>query len=91
MQPLEIITLIRYTMDRSNDSFYTNDGRYDTAPAIVEQINKQPDRAEIYRHLNECYLSKCLAYIEKGENEKCKDLYIAMMDYLQEEKGKWVP
>lgn len=78
-------------MNRSNDSFYTNDGRYDTAPAIVEQINKQPDRAEIYRHLNECYLSKCLAYIEKGENEKCKDLYIAMMDYLQEEKGKWVP
>lgn len=64
---------------------------YDTAPAIVEQINKRPDRAEIYRHLNEAYLSKCLTYIEKGENEKCRDLYIAMMDYLREEKGKWVP
>lgn len=62
---------------------------YDTAPSIVEQINKQSDRAEIYRHLNERYLLKCLSYIEKGENEKCRDLYIAMMDYLQGEKSRW--
>lgn len=63
---------------------------YDTAPAIVEQINKQPDHTEIYRYLNEHYLMKCLDYIERGENAECKDLYIAMMDYLREEKDKWI-
>ncbi len=62
---------------------------YDSAPAIVEKINKQPNRTEIYRYLNETYLSKCLAHIEAGENEQCKALYVAMMEYLFEEQGKW--
>lgn len=62
---------------------------YRTAPSIVELINKQENRAEIYRHLNDIYLAKCLNYIEKGENEKCKDLYIDMMEYLYEEQKKW--
>lgn len=61
---------------------------YDTAPAIVERINKQPNRAEIYRDLNETYLSKCLAYIEAGEYEQCKALYMAMVDHLIEEYEK---
>lgn len=63
---------------------------YDTAPAIVEQINKQPHRAEIYRHLKEHYLDKCLTHIENGENAACKKLYITMMNYLQGEKDKWL-
>lgn len=62
---------------------------YDTAPAIVEKINKQPNRTEIYHYLNDCYLSKCLSYIEAGENEKCKELYVAMVEYLAEEQHKW--
>lgn len=62
---------------------------YDTAPGVVEQINQQSNRTEIYRHLNDAYLSKCLKYIEAGENEKCKELYIAMMEYLYEEQHKW--
>nr|WP_325238120.1 CFI-box-CTERM domain-containing protein [uncultured Oscillibacter sp.] len=62
---------------------------YDTAPAIVEKINRQPNRTEIYRHLKKEYLSPCLGYIEAGENEKCKELYTAMMEYLFEEQAKW--
>lgn len=58
---------------------------YDTAPAIVERINRQPNRTEIYRYLNETYLSKCLAYIEAGEYEQCKALYVAMVEHLIEE------
>lgn len=65
------------------------DRYYNTAPKIVEQINQQPDRKEIYQHLNDAYLSKCLKYIEAGENEKCKNLYIDMMDYLYQEQRKW--
>jgi len=62
---------------------------YDTAPAIVEKINRQPNHSEIYRYLKDTYLSPCLAYIEAGENEKCKELYTAMMEYLFEEQRKW--
>lgn len=62
---------------------------YETAPAIVEQINRQPNREEILQGLNENYLSKCLTYIEAGDNEKCKDLYVSMMNHLFEEQRKW--
>lgn len=62
---------------------------YDTAPAIVEKINRQPNRSNIYRHLNKEYLSKCLAYIEAGENAKCQQIYTAMIEYLFKEEEKW--
>lgn len=62
---------------------------YSTAPAIVELINKQPNRSEVYHHLNEQYLSKCLSHIEKNENEECKKIYVNMMKYLFEEQEKW--
>ena len=62
---------------------------YATAPAIVELINKQPDRMSIYNNINKQYLSKCLSYIESGDNEKCKTTYIAMMEHLYGEQKKW--
>ena len=62
---------------------------YATAPALVELINKQPNRRAIYRHLNEAYLSKCLRYIEDGENIKCKELYVDMVEFLYGEQQKW--
>lgn len=65
------------------------DRYYKTAPAIVELINEQPDRKYIYRHLKDTYLSQCLNYIEHDENEKCKELYINMMEYLYKEQEKW--
>lgn len=74
---------------------YQSDGKqlideyYKSAPVVVDLINKQNNRTEIYRHLNDTYLTKCLNYIEKGENEKCKDLYVDMMEYLYEEQNKW--
>ena len=62
---------------------------YATAPALVELINKQPNRRAIYRYLNEAYLSKCLRYIEDGENVKCKELYVDMVEFLYGEQQKW--
>ena len=62
---------------------------YSTAPAVVELINKQPNRTEIYHYINDTYLSKCLRYIENDENEKCKETYVNMMEYLYEEQEKW--
>lgn len=62
---------------------------YKTAPAVVELINKQKNRVEIYHYISDTYLVKCLDYIEKGENQKCKELYIDMVEYLYEEQKKW--
>ena len=56
---------------------------YATAPQIVAAINCSPDRMEIYRELNENYLVPCLHYIEAGENQACKDLYIRMVHEMQ--------
>lgn len=63
---------------------------YETTPKVVELINKQPNRTEIYQFINENYLAKCLSYIENGENEKCKDLYVEMMEYLYKEQARWL-
>lgn len=56
---------------------------YNTAPQIVAAINRSPDRMKIYRDLNEKYLIPCLHYIESGENQACKDLYIRMVHEMQ--------
>lgn len=63
---------------------------YSTAPEIVELINKQDNRTEIYKHLNDTFLTKCLSYIEQGNNQRCKETYVAMMEFLYEEKSKWL-
>ena len=62
---------------------------YDTAPEIVELINQQPDRREIYEKIRDNYLAKCLVYIENNDNKKCKEVYTEMMEYLYGEQGKW--
>ena len=62
---------------------------YRTAPRIVRLINQQPDRREIYRSIKENYLSKCLSYIENGDNQRCKDLYVEMMEHLYKEQDRW--
>lgn len=62
---------------------------YNTAPAIVGLINKQENRAEIYRGLNDEYLSKCLTFIENKEYQRCKETYVQMMEYLFKEQDKW--
>ncbi len=62
---------------------------YDTAPILVEKIDKQSNKIEIYKYLNETYLSKCLQHIENEENELCKEVYIEMMNYLYKEDKQW--
>lgn len=66
------------------------DRYYRTAPGIVKLIDKQSNHTEIYHFLNDTYLSKCLSYIEKEENEKCQAIYIEMMEYLYKEQNKWM-
>ncbi len=56
---------------------------YATAPALVEAIDNESDHEKIYQEINDKYLAPCLAYIEKGENESCKALYVEMVNHLE--------
>lgn len=88
--------LTKFRDFRDNWLKYQPDGKelieryYKTAPKLVDKINRQVNRNEIYHYLNDEYLSKCLTYIENKENEKCKSKYIDMMNYLYKEQDKWV-
>lgn len=95
-KPDDCYELTAFRSFRDNWLQYQEDGKeliqryYDTAPAIVDLINKQPNRSDIYKELNDNYLSKCLQFIEEGENEKCKALYVDMMEYLYGGQKKWL-
>ncbi|MFA6808709.1 MAG: CFI-box-CTERM domain-containing protein, partial [Eubacteriales bacterium] len=62
---------------------------YQTAPEIVKKVNLQKNRSEIYKNLNNKYLSKCLSHIEDCEYQECKQLYSEMMFHLYEDSEKW--
>ena len=56
---------------------------YETAPKIIAKIDSKEDSAIIYRHVWETYLSKCLSFIETNEFEKCKRLYVCMVEDMK--------
>lgn len=58
---------------------------YQVAPSIVSVIDAQPDCVSIYRSIWEKYLTPCLKYIESGKFEKCKTLYITMVNNLKKQ------
>ena len=56
---------------------------YSIAPAIVKKINSLTDAANIYKNLWQKYLEPCLKFIERGDNQSCKRLYIEMVTSLK--------
>lgn len=58
---------------------------YDVAPTIVKRINRSADKKAVYQMIWETYLQPCIRMIENGEKEACKELYIQMVNELQEE------
>lgn len=58
---------------------------YDIAPTIVKRIAKGVSPEEKYLYLWDNYISKCAGFIEHNENERCRQLYEAMMTELKEE------
>jgi hypothetical protein len=56
---------------------------YVIAPKIVESIRKKEFSNEIFYNIWERYLKDCLTLIEDGSFEKCKSLYIEMIEALK--------
>lgn len=57
---------------------------YDVAPTIVKRINRSEKKRDIYKEIWDAYLKPCLSFIENGENEACRELYVRMVRELQE-------
>lgn len=55
---------------------------YDLAPSIVNTINVLGEQEEIYMALWHEYLKPCLEYINHGQQEACKQVYIDMVHNL---------
>ena len=55
---------------------------YDIAPQIVKNINRLAGAERIYLNIWNKYLKPCLSYIEQGENEQCKSVYVQMVQDL---------
>ena len=53
------------------------------APKIVNNIEKSEQSEEIYWKIWNEYLKKCLHYVENKEYEKCKGLYITMVNRIK--------
>ena len=58
---------------------------YRIAPEIVNQINMRPQREYIYLDIWNGYLSPCIDAIEGNEYEKCRRIYITMVEKLKED------
>ncbi|MBP3819829.1 MAG: sel1 repeat family protein, partial [Butyrivibrio sp.] len=56
---------------------------HDVAPVIVEKINSLSNAKDIYADIWDKYLSKCLKFIEQGNNFQCKEIYVDMVRALQ--------
>lgn len=56
---------------------------YSIAPKIVTNINKRTDAAQIYKTIWKKYLEPCLKFIERGDNQSCKRLYVEMVNSLR--------
>ncbi len=57
---------------------------YDLAPSIVKHIGQQPNARDIYRSIWEKWLQPCVAMIENGELEECREHYKDMFYTMKE-------
>ena len=64
---------------------------YEIAPLIVEKIDSLPNSTKIYNFIWKEYLNPCLNFIENGNYQACKNLYIKMVKILKATYLKFHP
>ena len=58
---------------------------YNIAPTIVKRIDKENEPEKRYRYLWEHYLKFCVAMIEAGKYEECREKYEQMVEELRKQ------
>jgi len=56
---------------------------YETAPKIIDAINKRTNNSEIYENIWKDYLRPCLNLIKQGKFTEVKKLYMRMVKDLE--------
>ena len=56
---------------------------YAIAPGIVKRIDDSGYSQQVYRNIWESYLNPCLHYLENGQYNDCKNLYVEMVTKLK--------
>ena len=57
---------------------------YEIAPALVQMIDYCDDSEVRYAELRRDYLQPCFEALQRGENERCRDYYVAMVRSLMQ-------
>ena len=57
---------------------------YKVAPLIVDRLNINERRDEIYREIWNCYILPCIQFIEQNAYESCRKLYEEKVQKLQQ-------
>lgn len=70
------------------DGFALIEEYYATAPVIVEEIDKQTDRMDIYKGIYEQYILPCVVNTKTKCYDEAKRIYITMVNIL---KAKYYP
>lgn len=73
-----------YLMQQENGA-QTIQEYYDIAPTIVKRIEKEAEPEVKYQYLWEHYLKFCLALIEAGQYEECREKYTEMVEELRKQ------
>lgn len=60
---------------------------YEIAPPIVQAVDYCDDRAARYGEIRRDYLEPCYTALKEGQTERCRDLYLRMVDDLAERYG----
>ncbi len=63
------------------------DQYYEIAPMVVACIDYADNRAARYQELRQRWLDACYQAIGRGENERCRDIYIDMVQTLEKRYG----
>lgn len=58
------------------------DEYYKVAPNIVENINKEPNRREIFADIYDKFISPCVEHAKLRDFQKSKDIYVDMVNTL---------
>ena len=81
------LTLFRNYRDnwllQQNDGLALIKRYYAIAPSIVKAIDEKPNSANIYLTIWKKFLYPCICFIEAGEFEDCKTMYISMVKKLE--------
>jgi hypothetical protein len=55
---------------------------YETAPALVAQVDARADRMQVYGQLHSSFILPAVAALEVGDDARAEEVYSSMLEWL---------